>query len=261
MDIKQSVRVATTTNITLSGTQTVDGVALAVGDRVLVKNQTTASENGIYVVQSGAWTRADDANSNQEVNSGLFVFVEQGTTNAASGWVLTTPNPITLGTTGLTFVQFSGAGQIIAGSGLSKSGNTLSVLGTANRITVSASGVDIASNYAGQTSITTLGTITTGTWQGSTIGVAYGGTGATTAAGARANLGATGKFSSDVGNGSATTITVTHNLGTQDVVVTVREKATNQVVYPDIEMTDANNIKLYFATAPANGQYRVTAVG
>ena len=80
-------------------------------------------------------------------------------------------------------------------------------------------------------------------------------------AGARANLGAIGKFSSDVGNGSATTITVTHNLGTQDVVVTVCEKATNQVVYPDIEMTDANNIKLYFATAHANGQHRVTVVG
>ena len=261
LDIKNSVRAATTTNITLSGTQTVDGVALAVGDRVLVKNQTTASQNGIYVVQSGAWTRASDADSNQEVNSGLFVFVEQGTVNGSSGWVLTTPNPITLGTTGLTFVQFSGAGQIVAGNGISKSGNTLSVVGTPNRITVSASGVDIASNYAGQTSITTLGTITTGTWQGSAIGIAYGGTGATSAVGARANLGATGKFSSDVGNGSATTITVTHNLGTQDVVVTVREKATNQVVYPDIEMTDANNIKLYFATAPASGQYRVTVVG
>lgn len=261
LDIKNSVRAATTANITLSGTQTVDGVALRVGDRVLVKNQTTASQNGIYVVQSGAWTRATDADSNQEVNSGLFVFVEEGTINGSSGWVLTTPNPITLGTTGLTFVQFSGAGQIDAGNGLVKNGNRLDVVGTANRIVVHTDSIDIAPNYAGQTSITTLGTITTGTWHGSAIGIAYGGTGATTAVGARANLGATGKFSADVGNGSATTITVTHNLGTQDVVVTVREKATNQVVYPDIEMTDANNIKLYFATAPANGQYRVTVVG
>ena len=179
LDVKGSVRAATTANITLSNTQTIDGVALSVGDRVLVKDQSTGSANGIYVVASGAWTRATDADNNPgaEVSSGMFTFVEEGTTNADSGWVLTTNDPITLGTTSLAFAQFSGAGQITAGAGLTKTGNTLDVIGTANRITVNADSVDIASTYVGQTSITTLGTITTGTWQGTVVSPTYGGTG------------------------------------------------------------------------------------
>jgi hypothetical protein len=145
LDIKPSVKVATTANITLSGTQTIDGIALSAGDRVLVKNQTTGSQNGIYVVQSSSWTRADDANTSAKVTPGMFVFVEQGTTNADSGWVLTTDAPITLDTTSLTFTQFSGAGQITAGAGLTKTGNTIDV-GTASsaRIVVNADNIDLA---------------------------------------------------------------------------------------------------------------------
>lgn len=176
LDIKDSVRAATTGNITLSGTQTVDGVALSVGDRVLVKNQSTGSANGIYVVASGAWSRAADAGTGN-ISSGMFTFVEEGTDNDNTGWVLTTNNPITVGTTSLVFAQFSGAGSITAGNGLSKTGDTMSAVGTTNRITVGAGGIDIASNYVGQASITTLGTISTGTWQGSVISAAYGGTG------------------------------------------------------------------------------------
>ncbi len=189
LDFKESVRVATTANITLSGTQTIDGIAVTAGQRVLVKDQSTASQNGIYNVAAGAWTRATDADTSAEVTTGLIVFVEEGTTNATSQWVLSTTGTITLGTTNLTFVQFSGAGQITAGNGLSKTGNTLTVVGTANRISVSGAGVDISAAYVGQTSITTLGTIGTGTWQATAVAVLYGGTGATTAAGARTNLG------------------------------------------------------------------------
>lgn len=127
LDIKDSVRVATTANITLSAPQTIDGVSVVAGDRVLVKDQSTGSENGIYVVATEAWTRAVDADASADVTAGLFVFVAEGSTYADSGWVLTTNDPITLGTTALTFTQFSGAGQITAGTGLSKSGNTLSV--------------------------------------------------------------------------------------------------------------------------------------
>lgn len=232
LDAKESVRAATTANITLSNTQTVDGIALAVGDRVLVKNQTTAADNGVYIVSSGSWTRASDF-SNGSVTSGAFVFVESGTANADSGWVLSTDGTITIGTTALTFVQFSGAGQIVAGNGLTKTGNTLdvgagtgitvaadtvgltgqalalhnlasnglitrtssgvvaarSIAGTTNRVTVTngdgVSGnptIDIASTYVGQNTITTLGTIATGTWNGTAIAVAYGGTGATSLA-------------------------------------------------------------------------------
>jgi len=193
LDVKQSVRVATTEAITLSSGledgDTIDGVTLATGNRVLVKNQDTASENGIYVVKaSGAPDRATDADTSVEVTAGMFTFVEEGTINADTGWVLTTNDTITLGTTSLTFAQFSGAGSIVAGDGLSKSGSTLNV-GAGTGITVNADTVQISSTYSGQNSITTLGTISTGTWQGTAVGVAYGGTGATDAGTARSNLG------------------------------------------------------------------------
>lgn len=146
LDVKDSVRVATTGNITLSGTQTIDGISLVAGDRVLVKNQSTASENGIYdVVSGGSWNRSADANISAEVTSGMFLFVEQGTTNADSGWVLTTDGTITLGTTGLAFTQFSGAGQITAGGGLTKTGNTIDVAtANAGRIVINADSIDLA---------------------------------------------------------------------------------------------------------------------
>lgn len=182
LDVKASVRVATTAAINLSSDleagDVIDGVTLVAGDRVLVKHQGTASENGIYVaVASGAASRATDADTSAEVTAGMFTFVSEGTVNADSGWVLTTNDTITLGTTGLTFVQFSGAGQITAGDGLTKSGSTINVVGTADRITANADSIDIASTYVGQSTITTLGTIATGTWNGSVIAGQYGGTG------------------------------------------------------------------------------------
>jgi phage-related tail fiber protein len=168
LDIKDSVRVATTANITLSGTQTIDGVAVVAGDRVLVKNQSTASQNGIYVVAAGAWTRSTDADSNAKVTAGMFTFVAEGTANADSGWVLTADDPVTLGTTSLAFSQFSGAGQITAGAGLTKTGNTIDV-GTANtgRIVVNADNIDLATVGTAGTyrSVTTdaYGRVTAGT--------------------------------------------------------------------------------------------------
>jgi len=216
LDPKASVRAATTANITLSNTQTVDGVALAVGNRVLVKDQTTASQNGIYIVASGAWTRSADMDEPAEMSSGVFFFVEEGIANADAGFVITTDGgTIVVGTDAVNFTQFSGAGQIVAGDGLTKSGNTLSVnvaanggieisadalqlkstvagngltytngvvdvAGTTDRISVSADAVDISANYVGQTSITTLGTITSGTWTATTIATTRGGTGLTT---------------------------------------------------------------------------------
>jgi len=130
LDIKDSVRVATTAAITLSSPGTsIDGITLSSGDRVLVKDQSTASQNGIYIFNgsSSAMTRATDCDSDAEVTSGMFTFVEEGTANADSGFVLTTDGSITVGSTSLAFSQFSGAGQITAGDGLSKTGNTLDV--------------------------------------------------------------------------------------------------------------------------------------
>jgi hypothetical protein len=169
LDVKDSVKVATTANITLSGAQTIDGVSVTTGDRVLVKDQTTALQNGIYVVAVGSWTRASDADTSAKVTPGLFTFVEEGTTNADSGWVISTNAPVTLGTTSLAFAQFSGAGQLTAGAGLTKTGNTIDVV-TANaaRIVVNADNIDLAttgvaaSTYKSVT-VDTYGRITAGT--------------------------------------------------------------------------------------------------
>jgi len=132
LDVKNSVRVATTANGTLASAfangETVDGVTLATNDRILLKNQSTGSENGIYTVNaSGAPTRATDFDSNSEVTGGAFFFVEEGTVNADNGFALTNDGAITVGTTALTFTQFSGAGQLVAGDALTKTGNTLAV--------------------------------------------------------------------------------------------------------------------------------------
>lgn len=136
LDIKDSVRIASTANITLNNLQTIDGVALAADDRVLVKNQTDTSNNGIYlVVDGGAWTRASDFDSSLNVTGCVFTFVEEGTDNSDTGWVLSTNNPITLGTTALTFTQFSNAGVITAGTGLIKTGTTLSIDSTVTTLT------------------------------------------------------------------------------------------------------------------------------
>jgi len=127
LDIKESVRVATVANITLSGTQTIDGVAVLAGDRVLVKNQTTASENGIYVADASGWSRSEDMPTGAEV-AGSFMFVEEGTSNADNGFVCASDDASdTVGTHDLSFQQFSGAGQLTAGAALSKTGNVIDV--------------------------------------------------------------------------------------------------------------------------------------
>jgi hypothetical protein len=197
LDVKASVRVATTANLAgtydnsagtitagSNGAISVDGVTLVVNDRVLVKDQSTAAQNGFYkvtTVGSGSaafvLTRTPDADAASELTAGAFTFTEEGTANADNGYVLSTNGAITLGTTGITFEQFSGAGQISAGNGLTKTGNTIDVVGTADKITVSSNAITIASGYVGQTSITTLGTIATGVWNGTAIAVGSGGTG------------------------------------------------------------------------------------
>jgi hypothetical protein len=144
LDVKASVRVATTANITLSGTQTIDGVAVIAGDRVLVKDQSTGSQNGVYVVAAGSWSRSSDMDAWTEF-PGAFVFVEQGTVNDNSGWVCTVSQGGTLGVTTVTWEQFSGAGQITAGTGMTKTGNTLNVnTASASRIVVGADEIDLA---------------------------------------------------------------------------------------------------------------------
>lgn len=224
LDVKASVRAATTGNLSLTtdleNGDTVDGVPLATGDRVLVKDQTTGSENGIYVVQaSGAAVRATDADGSAEVTPGMFTFVEEGTVNADSGWVMTNNGTVTLGSTALEFALFSVAGNILAGDGLSKTGDVLDVnVAAAGGIEIASddlqikinsgvSGLDTDANgLALQSEVGGTGlTFTTGVLSVDTIDlesvtgngvsgelpIANGGTNATTEAAARDNLAAT----------------------------------------------------------------------
>ena len=146
LDAKASCRAGTTANISLTGTQTIDSVSVVSGDRVLVKDQSAAAENGIYVAAAGAWSRSADANTWDELVN-AYSFVEDGTANANNGFVASTVAGGTLGSTAITWFQFSGAGQVIAGTGLTKSGNTLDVnTASASRIVANADSIDLATS-------------------------------------------------------------------------------------------------------------------
>lgn len=441
--------VATTTNITLSGEQTIDGV-LTSASRVLVKNQTAAAENGIYVSAAGAWSRATDCDSSAEITAGAYTYITSGTTNAGTSWVQN-ETVTTIGTDPVSWGKFFQQAAYTEGTGISISGLTISidttdaliwtgqhrftnsagvnltphgsgateirfwelgangtqyvgfkapdsvatstiwklpsadgsashylktdgslnlsfaqidsseisnsdfvtaVSGTADRITVTATltpTVDIASTYVGQTSITTLGTIATGTWNGTVIGAVYGGTGQTTwttgdllyASGsntlAKRAVGSAGKFLQslsgvpnwsgytlpttvtanallyasttsvvsalattasrvlvtdasgniswgddlptglgvvgdassfvpkirwfNVGDGSSTTITLTHNFATRDVVVQVYEVGSEyKTIMVAAARPTTNTVQLEFTTAPTLNQYRACIV-
>jgi hypothetical protein len=164
--------------LTLSaGLSAIDGHTLVNGDRILVKNQATQAHNGMYVRTSATvLTRASDFDTAAEIGGGDFTFVENGTTYGNTGWVQTV-EVLTVGTDNIIWQQFSGTGTFTAGSGLTIAGTEFNVGGTADRITVNPDSIDIASTYVGQSTITTLGTIGTGVWQGTIIAGEYGGTG------------------------------------------------------------------------------------
>lgn len=220
IDWKASVRAATTAAVTLAtgleNGDTLDGVVLATGNRVLVKNQADATENGIYVVAaSGAPTRGTDADTAAEITASFAVFVEEGTVNADSGYTLTNDGTVVVGTTALTFTQFTGLGQITAGAGLTKTANTLDVIG-GDGITVNADNVVI--NRA---------VVVT-------------------------------KYATSIGDGTATSYTVTHSLATKDVIVSIYDNASPYAeVMADVEHTTTNTITVLFSVAPTTDKYRV----
>lgn len=193
LDIKASCLYTTTNNITLSGLSTQAGgdwpSALTAGDRILVKNQTAQAENGIYAASASGWTRTADMNNWSEV-PGAFTFIEDGATLSSTGWVTTAGSTGTIGVTAMPWTQFSGAGTYTAGDGLQLISNAFSVKLNGTSLDASASGLKISATWPGQTSITTLGTIGTGTWEATDVAVLHGGTGASDAPTARANLGA-----------------------------------------------------------------------
>lgn len=274
LDVKQSVRVAagagtsgsnvatvttasgaaTAVNLTTANGQ-LDGIQLVVGDRILLFDSAAPQTwAGIYTVTGGTGSssgsltvaRATDANTSAEVTAGLFVFVEDGSFNSDSGWVLTTNNPITLNTTTLQFAQFSGAGQITAGAGLTKFGNLLDV-GAGPGIAVAADSVGIEN----------AGVLT----------IAHGGTGASTAAAARTALGIVGRYATSFGDGGSLSFTIpgaTHGFGTGDLIVQVFDQTVSPrvQVFPDVSINQFSfDVTLAFSTPPALLGIRVVVIG
>lgn len=220
---KAPVRAASTANVTLAspGT-TLDGVTLAAGDRVLLKHQTTAADNGIFVwTASGSpLTRAADADSAGELAPGTAVSVTEGTTNADKVFIVISDAAITIGTTAQTWGQLGGAGSYTAGNGVNIAGSVIGAVAASNGgVSVGAGGIALDASIAAR------------------------------------------KYSQNIGNGSATSIAVTHGLGTKDVAVSLRKNSDDAGFVTDWTATDANTVTLTFAAAPASAEHRVTVVG
>ena len=242
LSIKEAVHLATTAVLpnspnwtsanagtytaTTYGQLTVDGQLAEDGQRILVKNQVASEYNGIYeVVTQGDgstyWVikRSADANTSAEVKSGMFTFVQTGDTLANTGWVLTTDNPITLNTTGLTFGQFSGPNLYTEGNGIDITNNVISAVASTG-ISVTSGGIAI------DTSVVVR------------------------------------KYAASVGDGSNTSYTVTHNLNTKDVVVTIYDNSSPYAeVVADVQHTSTSAITVVFSVAPTSNQYRVVVQG
>jgi hypothetical protein len=218
---------ATLTNAGTQAALVIDGVTLSVSDRVLVKNQTTGAQNGIYTVTdtgsvSTNWvlTRATDFNSSAEIQGGDFVFVTGGTVYDNTGWVQTATS-VTVGTTPIVWQQFSGAGTYTASNGVQLVGSDFSgVVVASGGLTVGASG------FALDTAI------------------------------------AVRKYAADVGDGTNTSYTITHSLNTKDVVVSVYDNSSPYAeVVCDVQHTSTSAITLLFSVAPTSNQYRVVVHG
>ena len=301
--------VGATLTITATGALTIDGFAVAVNDRILVKNQTTTLQNGIYTVTtagtsgvSAVLTRATDSDNGTvagEVVAGDFVFVAVGTLNQSSGWVQTatgtstTPlNGIKIGTDPIVFSQFSGAGTYTATNGVTLAGNNFTftptstgglqtgasgasvLLQTTSGLTTTASGLSLAPTTAGGLTTDATGAFiklatnsaltTTSSGLSVTPGLGItttGGGAATTNQVAIDTTVVARKYTTTIGDGTTTSYTVTHNLGTRYVQVTVFDAATYQQVFTDVANSTTNTVTISFATAPGVNAYSVAVLG
>jgi hypothetical protein len=252
LDTKASVVAATTVDGTLATAfadgQVVDGVTLATGNRILIKNQTDATANGIYVVAaSGAPARSADMNEGTEFPS-AYVFVEQGTVNADTGWVCTNNSPVTLGTTNITWTQFSGAGTYTANNGVLLTGSVFSFAPESGK------GLETGPSGAAIKLATTSGlNLTTDLAVGAGNGISV----LTNTVAIDSSV-VVSKYATNVGDGTATSYTITHNLGTRDVIVSVYEGSGSYAeVICDVNHATTNTITLLFSVAPTLDQYRV----
>jgi len=266
LDAKASARVAYGSNITLSGAATASGpVTPNNGERVLVMGQTSAPANGLYIVNTGgAWTRTTDADTWNELVS-AFVFVEEGTYQD-NGFVCTVDAGGTLGTTNVTWTQFSGAGQITAGAGMTKSGNTLDVVATAggglvanaDDIGIAPGGVTNAMHANASIDLTTKVT--------AALPIGNGGTGQTTQKTAReTGLGAAGYYNNNATHGAGTTITIaqaTHGLrASRAIMVQVQDNATGNIEIPDASVAANGDVTITYGASVGANTKLVTLIG
>lgn len=218
---KDDVRVATTANINLaSAPSSIDGVTLAIGDRVLVKDQTNAQENGIYLFNGAgsAMTRALDANTGAELNAAV-VTVRAGSTNGGTTWRQTTVDP-TLGTSDIVWQQF--------GTAVPDASET-----TSGKIRIATQ----SETDAGTIDTAAITPLKLASWSGRLK-----------------------RYSATFGDATNTSYTITHNLGTQDVVVSIRRTSDNAIVYADVVAASANTVTVGVATAPGNNALRITII-
>lgn len=242
---KDAVRAASVANVTsFTGPQTIDGVSLVAGDRVLLKNQTSLALNGIWVVSAGAWTRATDADTEADIMNAT-VFVSEGT-QTDTAWTMTTNAPIAVGSTNMTWVQFGAGTAYGAGAGLTLTTNTFDV-GAGSGITVAVDSVAVDSAVVEVVSR-----------KGAVSG--YAPLDASSKV-PLANLPSLGKaFAGNVGAGTA--VVINHALNTRDVNVDVyRSTAPYDTVLCDVERTDVNNVTLRFAVSVAANAYRCVVTG
>lgn len=287
---KESVRAASTATGTLATAfengDTLDGVVLATGDRILLKNQSTASENGIYIVAaSGAPTRAADLATSSDAK-GIAVTVINGTVNNDRVYIQT-EDPAVVGTNDLLFSQLGGAGtSYTAGAGLNESpAGTFNVTNTDGSITVAADTVSVASQVAGAGLTLTSGVLdvvgdASITVAANSLGLATGvaGTGLTLNTGVLNVAAGTGitanandiavdtsvvvrKYSALIGDNSTTAIAVTHNLGTKDITWALRTASNDSFVVADVVATSTTVATFTFAVAPTTNQYQVIIHG
>lgn len=282
LDAKDSVRVATDAAGTLASSfengDTVDGIILATNDRILIKNQAAPAENGIYTVNaSGAPTRSTDADSWDELIS-AFVFVEEGTANADTGWVCTVDAGGTLGSTAVTFAQFSGAGSYTAGNGIDLGGTVFSLtVPTTNLSGTSTNAVSgTGHTHAIDTGIADndivaidSASVNSGEYARFTANGLEG----RTVAEVQSELGVTQKFAVDLHStegsvsranaGGVTTFTVTHNLGTTDITYSVKRISDSKIVGAEMDTASTNTVDVAFNDAGNTNDdlYRVTIIG